>query len=43
MAKMGQCLEQGGYVDFSHFTESTQDLNGHVVRTDYANVVLNWP
>jgi hypothetical protein len=43
MTKMGQCMKKGGYVDLHHFMEFTQDKNGHAVRTDYANLVLNWP
>jgi hypothetical protein len=43
MDEVGRCMKQGGYVDFYHFVESTQNVNGHIIRTNYANVTLNWP
>ena len=42
MKAVGDCMNNGGYVDVSHSMKFTQDLNGHRVRTDYVDAVLYW-
>lgn len=42
MKKIGECMDNGGYVDFNHSMKFTQNLDGHRVRTDYVDAVLTW-